>query len=61
MNPSPPMAKWTLAGKIGGFWQVDADDARLWTSQVSMFEYPPQVSSLEKALNKIIIFKVRLG
>jgi hypothetical protein len=30
------MADWTFAGKFGGFLQVDADDARLMTSQVSM-------------------------
>jgi hypothetical protein len=40
------MAAQTLAGKFGGFLQVDVDDARLMTSQVSMFEYPPQMSSL---------------
>ncbi len=57
--PSPPMAEWTLAGKFGGFLQVDADEARLMTSQVSVIT-PPQMSSLEKALNKIVIFKVRL-
>jgi hypothetical protein len=51
-NPSPPMAPQTLAGKLGGFLQVDADDARLMTSQVSMPLYPPQISSLEKPLNK---------
>jgi hypothetical protein len=28
------MAEWTLAGKIGGFLQVEDDDARLMTSQV---------------------------
>jgi hypothetical protein len=38
-----------VAGKFGGFLQVDADDARLMTSQVSVI-YPPQVSSLEKTL-----------
>jgi hypothetical protein len=38
----------------GGFLQVDVDDARLMTSKVSV--YPPQMSSLEKPLNKIIIF-----
>ncbi len=55
------MAEWTLAGKIGGFLQVDADDARLMTSQVSVYGlYPPQMSSLEKPLNKIIILKFRL-
>ncbi len=49
MNPSPPMAKQTFAGKFGGFWQVDADDARLRTSQVSVYDGldPPQISSLE--------------
>ncbi len=36
LNPSPPMAKPTFAGKFGGFLQVDADDARLMTSQVSV-------------------------
>ncbi len=59
LNPSPPMAALTFAGKFGGLLQVDADDARLMTSQVSVL-YPPQMSSLEKPLNKIIIFKVRL-
>ena len=51
----------TVGGKFGGFLQVDADDARLMTSQVSMSGYsPPQISSLEKSLNKIVIFKARL-
>jgi hypothetical protein len=50
----------TVAGKFGGFLQVDADDARLMTSQVSVLT-PPQMSSLEKPLNKIKIFKVRLS
>ena len=59
LNPSPPMASKTFAGKFGGFLQVDADDARLMTSQVSVLT-PPQMSSLEKPLNKIIIFKFRL-
>ncbi len=59
MNPSPPMAKKTFAGKFCGFLQVDADDARLMTSQVSVFS-PPQMSSLEKPLNKIKLFKARL-
>ncbi len=55
-NPSPPMAEWTFARNFGGFLQVDADDARLMTSQVSVNgSYPPQMSSLEKPLNKIII------
>ena len=36
LNPSPPMAAKTFAGKFGGFLQVDVDDARLMTSQVSM-------------------------
>ncbi len=41
---------------------MDADDARLINSQVSVL-YPPQMSSLQKALNKIKIFqvKVKLG
>ncbi len=56
LNPSPPMAKQAFAGKFGGFLQVDAEDARLMTSQVllsgpSGFN-PPQMSSLEKPLNK---------
>ncbi len=59
MNPSPPMAPETVAGKFGGFLQVDVDDARLMTSQVFVLS-PPQMSSLEKPLNKIIIYKVRL-
>ena len=61
LNPSPPMAKRTVAGKFGGFLQVDADDARLMTSQVSVYGlYPPQMSNLVKPMNKIIIFKARL-
>jgi hypothetical protein len=52
LTPSPPMAPKTLAGKFGGFLQVDADDTRLMTPQVSMFENPPQMSSLEKPFNK---------
>ncbi len=63
MNPSPPMAAQTVAGKFGGFLQVDADDARLMTSQVSVLTgYPPQMSSLEKPLkNKLRarLYKVR--
>ncbi len=59
MNPSPPMAAQTVAGKFGGFLQVDVDDARLMTSQVSVLT-PPQMSSLEKPLKKIKIFKARL-
>jgi hypothetical protein len=31
------MAAKTVAGNFGGFLQVDADDARLMTSQVSMY------------------------
>jgi hypothetical protein len=53
------MAPETVAGKFGGFLQVDVDDARLMTSQVFVLS-PPQMSSLEKPLNKIIIYKVRL-
>ncbi len=61
LNPNPPMANLTLAGKFSGFLQNDADDARLMTSQVSMPGlFPPQMSSLERPLNKIKIFKVRL-
>ncbi len=56
MNPSPPMAEETFAGKFGGFLQVDVDDARLMTSQVFVLNVPPQMSSLEKPLNKIKIF-----
>ncbi len=37
LNPSPPMANLTLAGKFGGFLQIDADDARLMTTQVSVY------------------------
>jgi hypothetical protein len=50
LNPSPPMAERTVAGNVGGFLQVDADDARLMTSQVSVDPglYPPQISSLDK-------------
>ncbi len=54
------MAAWTVAGKFGGFLQDDANDARLMTSQKSVF-LPPQISSLEKPLNKIKIFEARLG
>jgi hypothetical protein len=65
LNRRPPMAPKTFAGKFGGFWQVDADDARLITLQVSMFGpiglNPPQMSILEKPLNKIKIFKLRLS
>ncbi len=60
LNPSPPMAAQTVAGKFGGFLQIDVDDARLMTSQVSVLT-PPQMSSLEKPLNKIIVIQVRLG
>jgi hypothetical protein len=31
------MADLTIAGKFGGFLQGNADDARLMTSQVSVF------------------------
>ena len=56
------MAERTSSGKFGGFLQVDADDARLMTSQVLMPGlFPPQMSSLEKPLNKIKIFEARLG
>ncbi len=61
LNPNPPTASFTLVGKFGGFLHVDDDDARLMTSQVSVSGNPPQMSSLEKPLNKIIIFKARLG
>ena len=54
------MANLTFAGKFGGFLHVDADDARLMSSQVSVLT-PPQISSLEKPLNKIKIFEARLG
>ncbi len=55
LNPSPPMASVTITGKFGGFLQVDADNARLMTSQVSMSDgfLPPQMRSLEKPLKKI--------
>ncbi len=60
MNSSPPMAPKTVAGKFGGFLQLDADDERLMTSQVSVLGvYPPQMSSLEEPLNKKKIFLVR--
>ncbi len=62
MNPNPPMAAKTFAGKLGGFLQVDADDARFMTSQLSVYGIsPPQMSNLEKPLNKIKIFQARLG
>jgi hypothetical protein len=51
LNPSPPTAAKTFAGKFGGFLQVDADDARLMTSQVSI-RTPPQMNSLEKPFTK---------
>ncbi len=51
LNPSPPMVASTVAGKFGGFLQVDADDARLINSQVSVLN-PPQMSSLGKPLNQ---------
>ncbi len=63
MNPSPPMASETIAGNFGGLLQVDADEARLMTSQVSVIT-PPQMSSLEKALKKkkyLRLGYVRLG
>ncbi len=61
MNPSPPMAVLTVAGKYSGFLQVDADDARLMTSQVSVDGFsPPQMSSLEKPRNKIKCFRLGL-
>ncbi len=61
LNPSPSTAAKTVAGKFGGFLQVDVDDAKLMTSQVSVDGLsPPQMSSLEKPLNKIKIFQVRL-
>jgi hypothetical protein len=48
------MAPLTVAGKFGGFLQVDADDARLMTSQVSVLGlYPPQMSSLGEPLKKL--------
>ncbi len=57
LNPSTPMADLTLVGKFSGFLQVDADDARLTTSQVSVSQLPslPQMSSLEKPINNKII------
>jgi hypothetical protein len=62
LNPRPPMAPRTPTGKFGGFLQVDKDDARLMTSQVSVSDglYPPQMSNLEKPLNQIIVFPARL-
>ncbi len=61
-NPSPPMAPKTFAGKFGGFLQVNAVDARLMTSQVSVYGLTsPQMRSLEEPLNKIKIFLARLG
>ncbi len=51
LNPSPPMAAKTFAGKFGGLPQVDADDARLMTSQVSVDgSVPVQISSLDKPI-----------
>ncbi len=57
LNSSPPMASETFAGKFGGFLQLDADDARLMTSQVTVL-YPSQMRSLEKPFDKK---KLRLG
>ncbi len=57
LNPSPPMARNIFAGKFGGFLQVDADDERLMTSQVSVLT-PPQTSTLEKPRNKIKFFRL---
>jgi hypothetical protein len=51
------MAAKTVAGKFGGFLQVDADNTRLMTSQVSVL-YPPQMSSFEKSLNQILNFRL---
>ncbi len=59
LNPSPPMARVTVAGKFGGFLQVDVDDARLITSQVAV-GIPPQMNILEKPLNKKNIFKCQV-
>ncbi len=54
LNLRPPLADSTLAGKFGGFMQVDADDARFITSQVSVSDglNPPQIRSLEKPKTK---------
>jgi hypothetical protein len=53
LNPSPPMAVETLAGKFGGFLQVVADDSRVMISQVLMLGlFPPQMRTLEKPLKK---------
>ncbi len=51
-----------LAGKFGGFLQVDDDDEIGMTSQVSDGLNPPQMSSLEKSLKKKLrarLYKVR--
>jgi hypothetical protein len=45
------MAPEIFDGKFGGVLQVDADDARLMPSQVSVL-IPLQKISLEKPLNK---------
>jgi hypothetical protein len=47
LNPSPPMADLTVAGKFGGILQVVLDDLRSMNSQVSL-KYPSQISSLER-------------
>ncbi len=62
LNLRPPMADRNCTGNFGGFLQVDADDARLMTSQVSMFRYPypPQMSSLEKPVKKCNNFLANL-
>ncbi len=54
LNPSPPMAPVTLAGKFGELLQADA---RLMTSQVSV-SAPPQMSNLEKPINKKITYNL---
>jgi hypothetical protein len=51
LNPSPPMAAKTVAGKFGGFLQVVAVDCRSMTSQVSIPGHLPQMRSLEKPLS----------
>jgi hypothetical protein len=55
LHPSPPMAERKYAGKFGGFLQLVVDDSRSTASQVLLkfpVISPPQISNLEKPLNK---------
>ena len=49
LNPSPPMAARSSAGKFEGFLQVVAEDSRLMISQLFVLgSIPPQMRILEK-------------